>query len=46
MIQLTISEADQQTIQYERYHHPDPRVQRRMEILWLKSHDLCIPQIA
>jgi transposase len=21
----------------ERYHHPDPRVQERMEILWLKS---------
>lgn len=22
----------------ERYEHPDPRVQERMEILWLKSH--------
>ena len=22
-----------------RYHHPDPRVQQRMEILWLKSHN-------
>jgi transposase len=24
----------------ERYHHPVPLVQRRMEVLWLKSHDL------
>jgi transposase len=23
----------------ERYHHPDPRVQERMEILWLKSQN-------
>jgi transposase len=24
-------------ISHARYHHPDPRVQERMEILWLKS---------
>jgi len=28
------------TLNYERYHHPIPLVQRRMEVLWLKSHDL------
>ena len=27
-------------LNYERYHHPHPVVQRRMETLWLKSHDL------
>jgi hypothetical protein len=27
-------------LNYERYHHPVPLVQRRMEVLWLKSHDL------
>ena len=26
-----------EAITRDRYHHPDPRVQRRMEILWLKS---------
>jgi len=26
-------------IAHARYHHPDPRVQRRMEILWLKSQN-------
>ncbi len=46
MIHLTIAEADQQAIAYERYHHPDPRVQRKMEILWLKKHELPTPQIA
>ena len=28
------------TLNYERYHHPVPLVQRRMEALWLKSHHL------
>lgn len=43
MRNITFSEADVQAIAHERYHHPDPRVQRRMEILWAKhlgySHD-------
>lgn len=30
----------------ERYSHPVPLVQRRMEALWLKSHDLPHSQIA
>jgi transposase len=30
-------EAVIEAIAHDRYHHPDPRVQRRMEILWLKS---------
>ena len=30
-------EAAIETIARERYQHPDPRVQQRMEILWLKS---------
>ncbi len=32
-----------ESIQYERYHHPVPVVQRRMEVLWLKNHDLPMP---
>ena len=38
MRQITLSEADVQAVAYDRYHHPDPRVQRRVEILWLKHH--------
>jgi transposase len=32
---VTFSEADLEQIAHERYHHPDPRVQRKMEVLWL-----------
>jgi len=35
---ITFSEADQQAVAHDRYHHPDPRVQRHLEILWLKHH--------
>jgi len=33
----SFSEAVVEAIARDRYHHPDPRVQERMEILWLKS---------
>jgi transposase len=33
----SFSEAAAEAIARERYRHPDPRVQERMEILWLKS---------
>ncbi len=45
-IQLDISPETQETLNYERYHHPVPLVQRRMEALWLKSHGLPHQQIA
>ena len=35
----SFSEAEVEAIAGERYRHPDPRVQERMEILWLKSKD-------
>jgi len=40
MIQLEFSEAEAAALNYERYHHPHPRVQRKMEALWLKSQGL------
>ena len=43
---LIFSEEIQQALNYERYHHPSPIVQKRMETLWLKSHDLPHWQIA
>jgi len=33
-------------LRYERYHHPHPRVQRKMEVLWLKSQELTHAAIA
>jgi transposase len=35
---VKFSEADLEMIAYERYHYPDPRVQRKMEVLWLLHH--------
>lgn|SRR5574340_170331 len=45
-IQLDIPPDIQDILNYERYHHPVPLVQRRMEALWLKSHGLPHAQIA
>lgn len=33
-------------IRHERYHHPHPRVQQRMEVVWLKSQRLTHHDIA
>ena len=40
MIQIEVTEADKEECRYWRYHHPDPLVQRRMEVVWLKSQNL------
>lgn len=37
MITIEFTEADKQALHYERFHHPHPRVQLKMEVLWLKS---------
>lgn len=39
-LQLKFTPEIQKALNYERYHHPVPLVQRRMEVLWLKSHNL------
>jgi transposase len=45
-IQLNFTPDIVEEINYERYRHPVPLVQRRMEALWLKSHGLPHAQIA
>lgn len=45
-MQLEFTPAIQEALNYERYHHPIPLVQRRMEALWLKSQGLAHGQIA
>ena len=37
MLPINFSEADQRALLYERFHHPHPRVQIKIEALWLKS---------
>lgn len=37
LIKLTFTTEDVAQLHYERFHHPHPRVQRKMEALYLKS---------
>ena len=46
MTRLTFSEEEQQTLHQERYEHPHPRVQQRMEVLWLISQGTVYPLAA
>src|SRR5512142_1693052 len=43
---ITFTAEDRRALAHERYYHPEPRVQRKMEVLWLKSHGLTHDQIA
>jgi len=46
MLTLVFTAEDLKALAYERFQHPHPRVQRRMEALWLKSQGLPHHQIA
>lgn len=41
MIRIEFTEEAIDKLRYERFHHPHPRVQRKMEMLLLKSE--CLP---
>ena len=38
MITIEFTEEEKKALNHERFHHPHPKVQRKMEALWLKSH--------
>jgi transposase len=40
MIKINFSKEEINLLHYERYHHPHPRVQQKMEALYLKSQGL------
>src|SRR5436853_7335913 len=40
MQRITLSADDLAAVAHERYRHPEPLVQRKMEVLWLKHHGL------
>src|SRR5215469_345389 len=46
MTRLAFSAEDQQALLKERFEHPHPRVQQRMEVLWLISQGLVYPEAA
>src|SRR5512144_1750978 len=37
---ISFSADDRRALAHDRHHHADPQVQRKMEVLWLKSHGL------
>jgi transposase len=45
MIKIEFTPEEIDTLEYERYHHPDPKVQRRMEVLYLKSQKVAHQEI-
>ena len=46
MRSVSFTAADLEQMAHDRYHHPHPRVQRKMEVLWLKSRGLTHAAIA
>ncbi|VFM98447.1 MAG: Homeodomain-like domain-containing protein [Candidatus Kentron sp. G] len=45
MLQIVFTPEGINELEYERYHHQDPRVQKRMEVLYLKSKGIPHSQI-
>ena len=45
MITIEFTEEEKQTLHHERFHHPHPRVQQKMEAVWLKSQGLAHQEI-
>ena len=46
MRNIIFTADDRRALAHYRYHHPEPRVQRKIEVLWLKSHGLGHDRIA
>src|SRR5437899_5139262 len=46
MQRITFTADDLSAIAFERYHHPEPFVQRKLEVLWLKAQGLTHDDIA
>ena len=45
MLKIPFSEADLKALRYWRFHHPDPRVQVRLEALYLRSQGVANGEI-
>jgi transposase len=46
MLRINFTDDDIQTLGFERYHYPDPKIQKKFEVLWLKSQNLAHGDIA
>lgn len=46
MLSVVFSADEIQELQHGRFHYPEPRVQRKHEVLWLKNNGLPHVEIA
>jgi transposase len=46
MLYINFTDDEIQTLHFERYHYPDPKIQKKFEVLWLKSQNLSHETIA
>jgi transposase len=46
MTRLNFTEEEQQALHQERFEHPHPRVQQRMQVLWLISQGMLYSEAA
>ena len=46
MIRIPFTQEEIKALDYERYHHPHRRVQKKMEALWPKSQGLSYGEIS
>jgi transposase len=46
MIRLSLTEEASKELEDQRYHHPHPRVQKKMEVVLLKARGLSTQQVA
>jgi transposase len=46
MRNIIFTADDRRALAHYRYHHPEPRVQRKVEVLWLQSHGRAHDRIA
>jgi transposase len=46
MLSIQFTAEDKQALDHERFNYPDPRIQRKMEVLWLVSQGLSRSEVA
>ncbi|MDR1382752.1 MAG: helix-turn-helix domain-containing protein [Planctomycetaceae bacterium] len=46
MLRRAYTEQEKQTFHHLRFHHPNPRILERFEVLWLHANDERFPKIA
>ncbi len=46
MINIPFSEEEREQLNYLKFHHPHPRVRKKIDVIWLKSQKFSHKEIA